>query len=81
MFLAEVDETAQWSVTDHLIARVSDAVEVSNYLFIKANSDSADDLPLPEPVPRPGHPEPQPPQHDFASGAELSAFLTQMNDL
>lgn len=80
-FLAAVDESAAWSVTDHLIARVSDAVEVSNYLFIKANSD-AESLEIPEPVPRPGQaPAPPSAEPQFAGGDELSAFFTHMNNL
>lgn len=83
-FLAEIDESAAWSVTDHLIARISDAAEISNFLFIKANSDDSDDVKLPEPVPRPGQAQqekPKEPEHDFASGAELSSFFTQMGNL
>ncbi|MEV0445290.1 hypothetical protein AB0I84_07515 [Streptomyces spectabilis] len=80
-FLAAVDESASWSITDHLLARVSDAAEVSNYLFLKANSENADDLQLPEPVPRPGQTSPQAREHEFADGAELTAFFTSMSNL
>ncbi|MDQ8703308.1 hypothetical protein RCO28_12530 [Streptomyces sp. LHD-70] len=83
-FLAQVDESASWSVTDHLIARVSDAAEISNYLFIKANSDESDDLPVPDPVQRPGQEtqeKPKEPEYAFADGAELSSFFTHMSNL
>ncbi|MER6912235.1 hypothetical protein ABT354_11225 [Streptomyces sp. NPDC000594] len=83
-FLAALDASAEWSVTDHLIARLSDAAEVANFLFIKANSERSDGLQLPEPIPRPGQtatsaaPEPE---RDFADARELTAFLTSMNTL
>ncbi|MET8702735.1 hypothetical protein ABZW10_28330 [Kitasatospora sp. NPDC004723] len=83
VLLAAMDETAQWGTAEHLLARVSDALELSNYLFIRANSEESSDLPLPEPIPRPGlgpvdlaAPEP-----DFASGAEVANFFTHMSTL
>ncbi|MCX4685472.1 hypothetical protein OG401_14310 [Kitasatospora purpeofusca] len=81
--LAELDETAQWGTAEHLLARMSDALEASNYLFIKANSDDTDDLPIPEPVPRPGLDiaELTTPEPNFASGAEVAGFFTHMSTL
>ncbi|MFH8346788.1 hypothetical protein [Streptomyces sp. NPDC018045] len=79
-----MDESAAWSVTDHLIARVSDAAEISNFLFIKANSENAEGLTVPTPLPRPGQTEPEKPKeplHEFADGAALSSFFTQMSNL
>ncbi|MFD8088972.1 hypothetical protein [Streptomyces malaysiensis] len=68
-----------------MLARISDALELSNHLFIKANSSEANDLPLPVALPRPGQPqepeEPQVPESHFASGEELSNFFAQMNNL
>ncbi|WP_333745379.1 hypothetical protein [Streptomyces sp. IBSBF 2950] len=81
--LATMDETTQWGSSEHLLARVSDALELSNFLFLKANSNDKN-IPLPEPLPRPGSPEPvksKPAEHEFASGEELSNFFTQMNNL
>ncbi|MGW3232472.1 hypothetical protein [Kitasatospora sp. NPDC001095] len=83
VLLAELDETTQWGTAEHLMARVSDALELSNYLFIKANSESSADLPIPEPIPRPGAealelPAPEP---DFASGDQLADFFTRMSNL
>ncbi|MEU5186996.1 hypothetical protein AB0G83_07550 [Streptomyces klenkii] len=79
--LAAVDESAVWSTQDHLMARVSDALELSNYLFLKVHSDSADDLSPPDPLPRPGAPDPEPESPaDFASGAELSQFLQEISN-
>ncbi|MFB8199391.1 hypothetical protein [Kitasatospora purpeofusca] len=83
LLLAELDETAQWGTAEHLLARVSDALEASNYLFIKANSSDTDDLPIPEPVPRPGidTAELSATEPDFADGSELSAFFSRMSNL
>ncbi|MGW4446448.1 hypothetical protein [Streptomyces sp. NPDC004682] len=77
-----MDERASWSETDYLLARLSDAAELSNFLFIKANAEESDDLPLPTPLTRPGDPEPQPePVPEFASGDEVVAFFGHMNSL
>ncbi|MBF6056172.1 hypothetical protein GO002_30550 [Streptomyces eurocidicus] len=77
-----MDESAVWSTQDHLMARVSDALELSNYLFLKAHSDSAEDLSPPDPLPRPGTPDPGLAEsaEDFASGAELSQFLQEITN-
>lgn len=77
-----MDERAMWPESNYLLARVSDALELSNFLFIKANAESTDDLELPIPVTRPGDPEPQPePEPVFATGEEVTAFFGQMNAL
>lgn len=78
-----LDETAEWGTEEYLMARISDALELSNYLFIKANSED-DDIPMPEPIRRPGDPEevePEKPKPQFASGQEVAAFFSQMNNL
>ncbi|MFF1908621.1 hypothetical protein [Kitasatospora sp. NPDC058218] len=81
--LAAMDETTQWGTAEHLLARVSDALELSNFLFIKANSEDAGDLPLPAPVPRPGNDSPElaSSEPDFADGSELSDFFSRMSNL
>ncbi|MFD4904992.1 hypothetical protein [Kitasatospora purpeofusca] len=81
--LAAMDETTRWGTAEHLLARVSDALELSNFLFIKANSEDAGDLPIPGPVPRPGvdPPELASPAADFADGSELSEFFSRMSNL
>ncbi|MFJ4093441.1 hypothetical protein ACIPYS_17825 [Kitasatospora sp. NPDC089913] len=83
LLLAELDETAQWGTAEHLLARMSDALEASNYLFIKANSSDTDDLPIPEPVPRPGvdHTELGTAESDFADGPGVADFFARMNSL
>lgn len=80
--LMAMDERAAWAESDYLLARVSDALELSNYLFIKANSAESDDLEIPTPIMRPGDPEPEPePQPKFATGQEVVAFFGRMNSL
>ncbi|MFJ7907501.1 hypothetical protein [Kitasatospora sp. NPDC096204] len=81
--LADMDETTQWGTAEHLLARVSDALELSNFLFIKANSEDAADLPIPDPLPRPGSTEPElpTPEAHFAEGAEVADFFSRMNSL
>lgn len=79
--LAAFDESSMWSVQEHLTARVSDALDLANYYFLKANSSESDGLTPPEPIRRPGQAEPEKPAPRFASGEELSAFLADMNNL
>lgn len=83
--LMAVDERADWSPDLYVMARISDALELSNYLFIKANSDSNTDIPLPEPITRPAEAEEEkeekPKPEDFASGHEVAAFFTRMSNL
>lgn len=80
--LMAMDERAKWPESNYMLARVSDALELSNFLFLKANVDDSSGLDLPPPIPRPGEPEPVPaPQPEFASAAEVSTFFGQMNAL
>ncbi|MGN7135804.1 hypothetical protein [Streptomyces pseudogriseolus] len=79
-----LDERAKWPESNYMLARISDALELSNFLFLKANVDSADakDLELPPPIPRPGEPEPQP-EHEpeFSDAQELTDFFGRLNSL
>jgi len=78
--LAAIDEANVWGTTEYLLARVSDALELSNFLFIRANSSKSDDMPLPDPIPRPGAPVvPPKPAAEFASGEEVASFFTRMS--
>ncbi|MEU1353885.1 hypothetical protein ABZ410_08265 [Streptomyces cinnamoneus] len=79
--LAAFDESATWSVQDHLSARISDALELANFFFLKANSTESQGLTPPDPIRRPGQPEPARPETGFASGEELSAFLAGMSNI
>ena len=79
-----LDESAEWSPEMYVAARMSDALEVSNYLFIQANSaEDAEPLEAPQPIPRPGQPEvPEPVKpkpEEFASGPEVAAFFQRFN--
>ncbi|MFI6682564.1 hypothetical protein [Streptomyces sp. NPDC050485] len=80
--LAALDESTTWDTHEHLLARISDGIELSNYLFIQANSSEETGLEPPMPLPRPGQPEQRPePQFEFASGSDVASFFTQMNNL
>ncbi|MEF3112420.1 hypothetical protein [Streptomyces chrestomyceticus] len=79
-----VDESAMWSHESYLLARISDALEASNYLFIQANSTEEDfGVDPPQPVWRPGAEvvEPEPEKPAMASPAELSEWFGAMNAL
>lgn len=78
---ASLDESAAWSESEYLLARVSDALELSNYLFIQANSgEETNDYPPPEPLPRPGQEvvDPEPVSHTYASTDEVVDFFKRM---
>ena len=75
-----LDETARWSQEAYILARLSDALELSNFLFLKAHSSSAD-IPVPEPLERPGQPKEVKQEKEFASGQEVAAFFNRMSSL
>ncbi|WP_369145955.1 hypothetical protein [Streptomyces sp. R44] len=48
-------ESAEWSLTDHLLAATVDHLAISNWMFQSVNSGEDDETPdPPKPVPRPG---------------------------
>ncbi|MER6481511.1 hypothetical protein ABT281_35440 [Streptomyces filamentosus] len=48
-------ETAEWSITDHLLAATVDHLAVANWMFQCVNAGEDGDQPdFPKPVPRPG---------------------------
>ncbi|MFE7512687.1 hypothetical protein [Streptomyces sp. NPDC057540] len=48
-------ESAEWSITDHLLAATVDHLAVSNWMFQCVNTGEDDETPdPPKPVPRPG---------------------------
>jgi hypothetical protein len=84
--LMAMDESTEWGVEQYLMARISDALELSNYLFIQANSgEDSEEIPVPEPVRRPGDPDvvvqEKPKPEEFASGHEVAAWFANMNGL
>lgn len=84
--LMALDKATEWGLDHYLLARLSDSSELSNYLFIQANSsEDAEEMPLPIPIPRPGQPvdvEPQKPKpEEFASGQEVATFFSKMSSL
>ncbi|WP_340376604.1 hypothetical protein U5640_16800 [Streptomyces sp. SS7] len=79
---AVLDESAEWATSDYLLARISDALEMSNFLFIKANSADDNKLTPPDPIPRPGVDyEAEQPEFDYSSGEEVAGFFAQMSKL
>lgn len=81
VLVAAVDEAAEWSESEYLLARVSDALELSNYLFYSANAaEGADEWPAPTPIRRPGEEEPdlEPATHTYASTDEVVDFFKRM---
>ncbi|MFD9561518.1 hypothetical protein [Streptomyces sp. NPDC059994] len=80
--LIDLDESTSWNETNHILARISDGLELSNYLFIKANSEADDDLEPPKPLPRPGQVAEEPtPSVALASGDEVADFFTNFGKL
>ncbi|MFD5323906.1 hypothetical protein [Streptomyces sp. NPDC127092] len=48
-------ESADWSISDHLLAAAVDHLAVANWMFQCVNTSEDDDAPeAPKPVPRPG---------------------------
>lgn len=78
--LMALDEQTAWSENTYLLARVSDALELSNFLYLKANFEDAADLEAPQAIPRPGQSETTP-ETEFSSAAEVSDFFGHMNSL
>ncbi|MFI6052775.1 hypothetical protein ACIBCO_22170 [Streptomyces violascens] len=79
--VAAIDESAIWTHEAHILARISDALEAANWLFISANSTSDNTLDAPEPMWRPGIEPPEPPAPVTASGADVAAWFGHMNSL
>ncbi|MFI2031398.1 hypothetical protein [Streptomyces buecherae] len=83
--LQAIDERARWSDSDYILARASDALELSNYIAIKVNAEDTRDIPFPEPLPRPGGTEYEEPAEEsgpeMSSPQELIEFFGQMNSL
>ncbi|MFF8367850.1 hypothetical protein ACF05W_03300 [Streptomyces lydicus] len=80
--LMALDQRAEWPERDYMLARISDALELSNFLYLKANVDESEsrDLELPPPITRPGEPESQPSQQpEFSDAQELTAFFGRLN--
>jgi hypothetical protein len=81
---ATADEAAEWSEGDYMLARISDALELNNWLFIQANSgEDSEEIPMPTAIPRPGEviSEIEPPTHTHASTDEVVSFFNRMNNL
>ncbi len=68
---AQAGESAEWGVTDHLLAAVVDQLAVANWMFATVHQDEdATPEPYPEPVHRPGAADPRPPEEPLPAPAE-----------
>ncbi|MGK5496393.1 hypothetical protein [Streptomyces sp. URMC 125] len=77
--LAEINEKAVWTDESYLLARVSDGMEMLNYLVLSAFSSNANGIDPPKPIPRPGQEEPQEEKksYEYASPDEVVQFFAR----
>ncbi|WP_240679035.1 MULTISPECIES: hypothetical protein [unclassified Streptomyces] len=82
LLLQALDEKAEWDEPTYLLARSSDALELTNHLLLKAHFDPAQtkDLALPPKIPRPGEDEPAP-EVEMSSPQEVMSLFQAMNSL
>lgn len=67
-------ETADWGLTEHLLAATVDELAVGNWLFVSAHRGEHDDTPdRPKPLPRPGVEDEI--EEPAASPAQIAAFF------
>ncbi|MFG2330574.1 hypothetical protein ACGFMM_13175 [Streptomyces sp. NPDC048604] len=77
-------ETAEWSVTDYLLAAAVDHLAAANWMFASVHTDEDDEPPeQPAPVPRPGDREApgagepsEDPEPALPDTAELGRFFS-----
>lgn len=84
--LQALDESSEWGPESYLLARISDAFEASNFMYMQVNSSEEGKtmLEVPKPIRRPGEPEPEyeeKPKYEFASGDEVAGFFSRMSSL
>ncbi|GAA0954981.1 hypothetical protein GCM10009560_78960 [Nonomuraea longicatena] len=81
LHVAITGEEASWSPGDYLLAATVDLLQVSNWLFMQANSKKGTRNPFPDPVQRPGRKTlqeaPDQESQRFASAQEVSAFIAR----
>ncbi|MVO87424.1 hypothetical protein GPA10_22335 [Streptomyces sp. p1417] len=81
---AAIDESAEWSESDYILARISDAVELSNWMYYQANSgEGSEEIDAPAPLPRPGraHEALATEPASYASTDEVVDFFNRMNNI
>lgn len=76
---AAVDTQSEWGTPDYLLAEIIDRLELNNWLLVEINSEK-NDIPPPEPIPRPGvsveaKAEENRPRREFASPTEVAALF------
>ncbi|MCF2532720.1 DUF5361 domain-containing protein [Yinghuangia soli] len=78
-------ESAEWSLTDHLLAATVDHLAVANWMFAAVNRDEDSEIAeYPTPIPRPGIDEDRDEDADYAEAdfptsrpSELAAFFSR----
>lgn len=82
LHLTLAGDEATWTPGEYLLAAAVDLLQVSNWLFMQANSKKGTRNPFPDPVQRPGRTTPTetPDQGSqrFASAQEVSAFIARV---
>lgn len=74
-------DEARWTPGDYLLASAVDLLQVSNWLFVQANSKKGVRTPFPEPVKRPGKKTSAKPDQEpkrFASAQEVRSFIARV---
>ena len=75
--LMACDETAEWGTTEHLLARLIDEVQIDFWAYASGMSD--EDVPKPDPIPRPGvKEEEEPEEKEFASPQQVAQFMASI---
>lgn len=76
------DESLSWGTQEHLTAKIADSLEVANWMFIQANtSEDGEEIPFPDPIPRPGVEPPEEAPKEMASTTEVADFLNNIHSM
>lgn len=70
-----IDPQAEWDTGNHLVAELIDRLDLANWLTYKVNFESKDDMPMPDPFPRPGQTANPETEINFASNEEIANAL------
>lgn len=71
-----IDPQAEWDTGNHLIAELIDRLDLANWLTYKVNFENKNDMPMPDPFPRPGKKANNPETETvFASNEEIANVL------
>jgi hypothetical protein len=65
----------RWGVTDELLAKLVEAVDLSNRMFLMAHTTEGTEVPEPVVIPRPGTDTVSSPEPRKATAAEMREFF------